>query len=41
MKFKKKVSSLLIAATLVVGSIVPAFADGTNVVTIGGTGICI
>ena len=35
MKFKKKVSSLLIAATLVVGSIVPAFADGTNVVTIG------
>ena len=35
MKFKKKISSLLIAATLVVGSIVPAFADGTNVVTIG------
>ena len=35
MKFKKKVSSLLIATTLVVGSIAPAFADGTNVVTIG------
>lgn len=35
MKFKKKVSSLLIAATIVVGSIVPVFADGTNVVTIG------
>ena len=35
MKFKKKVNSLLIATTLVVGSIAPAFADGTNVVTIG------
>lgn len=35
MKFKKKVSSLLIVASLVATSIVPAFADGTNVVTIG------
>lgn len=35
MKFKKKVSSLVIAATLVASSIIPAFADGTNVVTIG------
>ncbi len=35
MKFKKKVSALLIATTIVIGSIVPAFADGTNVVTIG------
>ena len=40
MKFKKKVSSLLIAATLVVGSIVPAFADGTNVVTYTNTLFC-
>ena len=35
MKFKQKVSSLLVAMTIVAGSIVPAFADGTNVVTIG------
>ena len=35
MKFKQKVSSLLVAVTIVAGSIVPAFADGTNVVTIG------
>lgn len=35
MKLKKKVSSLLIAATLVIGSIVPSFADGARVVTIG------
>lgn len=35
MKFKKKVSSLLIATTLVIGSIVPSFADGARVVTIG------
>lgn len=35
MKFKKKVSSLLIASMLVVSSIVPSFADGARVVTIG------
>lgn len=35
MKFKKKVSSLLVAMTIVVSSIVPSFADGTRVVTIG------
>lgn len=35
MKFKKKVSSLLVAMTIVASSIVPSFADGTRVVTIG------
>ena len=35
MKFKQKVSSLLVAVTIVTGSIMPTFADGTNVVTIG------
>lgn len=35
MKFKKKASALLLATTLFVGSVVPAFADGTRVVTIG------
>lgn len=35
MKFKKKASSLLVAITIVASSIVPSFADGTRVVTIG------
>lgn len=35
MKFKKKVSSLLVAMTIIASSIVPSFADGTKVVTIG------
>lgn len=35
MKFKKKVSSLLVAMTIIASSIVPSFADGTRVVTIG------
>ena len=35
MNWKKKVSSLLLCMTLVVGSIVPAFADGARVVTLG------
>lgn len=35
MNWKKKVGSLLICMTLVVGSIVPAFADGARVVTLG------
>lgn len=35
MKFKKKVRSLLVAMTIVASSIVPSFADGTRVVTIG------
>lgn len=35
MKFKKKVSSLLVAMTIVASNIVPSFADGTRVVTIG------
>lgn len=35
MKFKKKVSSLLVAVTIIASSIVPSFADGTRVVTIG------
>lgn len=35
MKFKKKASSLLLATTLVVSSIIPSFADGARVVTIG------
>lgn len=35
MKFKKKASSLLVAMAIVASSIVPSFADGTRVVTIG------
>lgn len=35
MKFKKKASSLLVAMAIVATSIVPSFADGTRVVTIG------
>lgn len=35
MKLKKKVSSLLVAMTIIASSIVPSFADGTRVVTIG------
>ena len=35
MKFKKKVSSLLLATAILMSSVVPAFADGSNVVTIG------
>ena len=35
MKFKKKASSLLVAIAIVATSIVPSFADGTRVVTIG------
>ena len=35
MKFKKKISSLLLAMTIVVSSVVPSFADGVRVVTIG------
>lgn len=35
MKFKKKVSSLLVAMTIIASSVVPSFADGTKVVTIG------
>lgn len=35
MKFKKKVSSLLVAMAIVASSIMPSFADGTRVVTIG------
>ena len=35
MKFKKKVSSLLVAMTIAASSIIPSFADGARVVTIG------
>lgn len=35
MKFKKKVSSLLVAMAIAASSIIPSFADGARVVTIG------
>ena len=35
MKFKKKVSSLLVAMAIAASSIIPPFADGARVVTIG------
>lgn len=35
MKFKKKISSLLICATLILGSVNLSFADGSKVVTLG------
>ena len=35
MNFKKKVSSILLSMTLIVGSFAPSFADGARVVTLG------